>query len=80
MEQLKNINKPFKITLRHWDEEISFQKDRSDIDAFEMSEGVLGILKKIFPITLVRKMVSHMAEILDEEIEFTIEDKKEDNE
>lgn len=41
------INKPFKLTVEHYDTKITIEKDHSDVDMEELHEMWLSMVKAI---------------------------------
>lgn len=48
-------NKEFKITVKHWDEEISVSRDHSDIDYGIFLEMIDSISKALFSESIINK-------------------------
>lgn len=42
---MNDVNKPFRVTIEHYDEKIVIEKNRSDIDANELREMLISAVK-----------------------------------
>ena len=44
---MKDINKPFRVTVEHWDQKISVELDRSDISFDEYIDLLRSVSKAV---------------------------------
>ena len=44
---MKNIDKPFRVTIEHWDQKISVELDRSDITFDEYIDILRAVSKAV---------------------------------